>query len=348
MQPQNRRCFVKRSLASSAALTAPAFFSGLIRAHGEGGETTTTDPWDTTAPETTGPADTTIETTYDPFETTVETTDGWETTESSTDTTAPNPAPEPALRKEPATGAEQKIEDGAAMGTVLVRDKAQPLIIKWEGKVFWHLETKLEIPPPETVDGQWVPKKLECFSCTANAQLSLKVVQAQGQPDDTMAKAITRYLNKQLGSHFNGDPQKPYVAAGPLVNGVSAAALLNQSNGLVEIATDNPPDRSSPPNLPLRLKLTPTVVPPDNCHSKGVGWTSEAIGFPDKALIIDGLTGAAASAVEEVDPQLELKSFAVPDNPQFTPPTDVERSQLGLGGMAVNPKPGDTCHLPPP
>ena len=87
MLPQNRRCFVKRSLASSAALTAPAFFTGLIRAHGEGGETTTTDPWETTAPETTGPGDTTIGTTYDPFETTVETTA--ETTTESPGTTQP-------------------------------------------------------------------------------------------------------------------------------------------------------------------------------------------------------------------------------------------------------------------
>ena len=47
MQPQDRRCFVKRSLASSAALSAPAFFTGLIRARGGGGETTTTGPWDT-------------------------------------------------------------------------------------------------------------------------------------------------------------------------------------------------------------------------------------------------------------------------------------------------------------
>ena len=75
MQPQDRRCFVKRSLASSAALSAPAFFTGLIRAHGEEGETTTTGPWDTTAP-----GETTVETTYDPFETTVETTEQVQTT----------------------------------------------------------------------------------------------------------------------------------------------------------------------------------------------------------------------------------------------------------------------------
>ena len=81
---------------------------------------------------------------------------------------------------------------------------------------------------------------------------------------------------------------------------------------------------------------------------KGVGWTSEAIGTPDVALISAGLISAAENAVEEVDPQWELKSLVVPGNPQFTPPGNVQRSQLGLGGMAVNPKPGDTCHLPPP
>ena len=82
MQPQNRRCFVKRSLASSAAVGAPAFFTGLIRAHGEGGETTTTDPWETTGPGTTEPWETTAPDTTSP-----DTTSPWETSETAYTTT---------------------------------------------------------------------------------------------------------------------------------------------------------------------------------------------------------------------------------------------------------------------
>ncbi len=48
--PETRRDFVKKSLAATASIS----FAGLIRAHGEeGGSTTNTTAWETTAPETT-------------------------------------------------------------------------------------------------------------------------------------------------------------------------------------------------------------------------------------------------------------------------------------------------------
>lgn len=65
MDTENRRSFVKKSLATSMTFT----FSGLIRAHGEeGGETTTSNPEETTILETT------FGTTWNPEETTEVTT----------------------------------------------------------------------------------------------------------------------------------------------------------------------------------------------------------------------------------------------------------------------------------
>lgn len=69
MKSENRRTFVKKTFAATAALS----FAGLIRAHGEDPEgETTVDPWgETTEPEFT------------------DTTESWETTEPWEETTTP-------------------------------------------------------------------------------------------------------------------------------------------------------------------------------------------------------------------------------------------------------------------
>jgi hypothetical protein len=62
MNATTRRSFVRKSLATTVSIT----FTGLIRAHGEGGgggETTTADPWGTTATTIDTTADTTADTT---------------------------------------------------------------------------------------------------------------------------------------------------------------------------------------------------------------------------------------------------------------------------------------------
>lgn len=78
MHQENRRSFVKKSLATSISIS----FAGLIRAHGEeGGQTTTWNPEVTTIATT----DSGGTTTWDPNETTIE------TTPSPEDTTTWNP-----------------------------------------------------------------------------------------------------------------------------------------------------------------------------------------------------------------------------------------------------------------
>ena len=82
MQTENRRSFVKKSLATTVSLT----FAGLIRAHGGEGttNTTTADPCEITIMITTA-----AETTYPPsyWETTVASTDGNTTTTWNPDET---------------------------------------------------------------------------------------------------------------------------------------------------------------------------------------------------------------------------------------------------------------------
>jgi len=86
MQPENRRSFVKKSVATTISLSSATLFSSLIRARGdEGGEATTSDPWETTVNSTTEETTfvfTTSETTSDPWGN--ETTTGEQTTEIQT------------------------------------------------------------------------------------------------------------------------------------------------------------------------------------------------------------------------------------------------------------------------
>ncbi|MGC4014576.1 MAG: hypothetical protein QM755_08700 [Luteolibacter sp.] len=107
MALENRRSFVKKSMAASISVSSATFFSSLIRARGEEGgggtttENTTTEGWETTyaptEPPTGGPTteawDTTIataeETTVDPWETTIPPTE--ETTIPPTEETTTTP-----------------------------------------------------------------------------------------------------------------------------------------------------------------------------------------------------------------------------------------------------------------
>jgi len=81
MHTENRRSFVKKSLATSVSIS----FSGLIRAHGEEGGGTTWNPDETTIMLTTTP-----DTTYPPsyWETTVASTETCTTTYNPDETTA--------------------------------------------------------------------------------------------------------------------------------------------------------------------------------------------------------------------------------------------------------------------
>jgi hypothetical protein len=83
MQPENRRSFVKKSVATTISLSSATFFSSLIRARGDeggGGGETTSDPWETT-----------YETTIDPFETTIYYTTAETTATTGQTTHEPSP-----------------------------------------------------------------------------------------------------------------------------------------------------------------------------------------------------------------------------------------------------------------
>lgn len=90
MQPENRRSFVKKSVATTISLSSATFFSSLIRARGDEGGETTTEVFETTFATTEATTElftTTFETTSSTLETTI---DFFETTVGTTTETTTN------------------------------------------------------------------------------------------------------------------------------------------------------------------------------------------------------------------------------------------------------------------
>jgi hypothetical protein len=264
MPPENRRTFVKKSVATSVSIS----FVGLIRAaHGEetpGTTTTTFDPQQTTSP-TTGQT-----TTFDPQQTTSPPV----TATTTTVTTTP-PVKKPALTKgDPVSEVEEQIfeSDGTGEGVVTVtEDKGNnQLEVRYQGKIKWKLSYKMEIPPAETklVNGTHlkIPKTKDCVSCLVkDIKLEMVVSDVSG-PNWTHGSAIQGAINTTLDTLFN-DSEK--CNAGDIFGnevgfGVSVTAIQKVISGVVTALVENGPvpnDKTSDDTKPVIMKLSATVAP---------------------------------------------------------------------------------------
>ena len=264
-------------------------------------------------------------------------------------TTGTSTPPEPALRKCDPNGLEPFENRDTALGTIkVVEDKLNgDFPERWTGKVYWQLEFKMEIPPPEKVNGQVVKKKAECFSCIIKDVKATFVVFNSNDNQDNLAKSLQKALNEELGVLFNGSKNQPYMGSPGLVHGVSATALMGPMN-FPEIHTDNPAAAQSPANNRVRFRLEPSVTPETDNHSKFVSWECKVPGVDNlNAAQIGSLLNAAQAAVIEHNSQWQITpggTFNLPI-PAF-PGVDHTRGQEGFAEMAVNPAPGAVCDIP--
>jgi hypothetical protein len=357
----SRRRFVRNSLATSMSIS----FTGLIRAHGEGGggDTTTFDPEAPTYSTTYDPEATTYATTYsgetttwDPETGTTYTTT-WDPETGTEQTTEPPTVPwESALAKTDPERLTGKSSEGTPVGTIIAvenkGDQQNPdYQERFTGTVKWVIHFDMNVPPPEKLtNGEAVQKKMECFACLVeNVKLSLKVESS----DQSLASQIQKSMNEMLGTLFNNDDKKPYMGSPGLVHGVSATAVLDNTQQPV-INTDNPAPKASaqiPANL-VRFNLVAVVQPPDDNHSKHIDWQCSVPGVTDPiAAQRDALKQAAQAAVREWRNNWQISPGGTFDLPAPVFPTPAEsendwtRQQQGFAGWAQNPADGDTCHF---